>query len=70
MSILDESRMKPYLSEKLGAEALSITSIWKNLEGWSMETYSLGLSYEKDGRPVEQDIIIRKAPETGLMDDN
>jgi aminoglycoside phosphotransferase (APT) family kinase protein len=70
MSILDESRMKPYLSEKLRVEALSITNVWKNLEGWSMETYSLGLSYEKDGRSVEQDIIIRKAPETGLMDDN
>ena len=65
MSILDESRMKPYLSEKLRAEALSITSIWKNLEGWSMETYSLGLSYRRDGRQVEQDIIIRKAPEIG-----
>ena len=70
MTRLDASRLEPYLSEKLGAEALSITRVWKNLEGWSMETYSLGLSYRKDGRPVEQDIILRKAPETGLMDDN
>jgi len=70
MPILDNPRMEAYLSEKLGAEALSITSVWKNLEGWSMETYSLGLSYRKDGRPVEQDIIVRKEPETGLMDDN
>jgi aminoglycoside phosphotransferase (APT) family kinase protein len=70
MTRLDASRLEPYLSEKLGAEALSITRVWKNLEGWSMETYSLGLSYRKDGRSVEQDIILRKAPETGLMDDN
>lgn len=70
MSLFDESRVVAYMSERLGAEALSITSVWKNLEGWSMETYSLGLSYRKDGRPVEQDIIIRKEPATGLMDDN
>ena len=70
MSIFDEAKMIPYLSNKLGAEALSITSIWKNLEGWSMETYSLGLSCVKDGRQVHQDIIIRKAPESGLMSDN
>ena len=70
MSLLDDPRMKAYLSEKLGAEALSITSVWKNLEGWSMETYSFGLSYRKDGRPVEQNLILRKAPDAGLMADN
>jgi len=70
MPTLDDPRTVTYLSEKLDAEALSVTSVWKNLEGWSMETYSLGLSYRRAGRPVEQDIIIRKAPEIGLMDDN
>ena len=70
MPTFDEPGTVAYLSEKLGAEALSVTGVWKNLEGWSMETYSLGLSYRKDGRPVEQDIIVRKAPEIGLMDDN
>ncbi len=70
MTVLDNPAMAAYLSGKLEAEALSITRVWKNLEGWSMETYSLGLSYRKDGRSLEQDIVIRKAPETGLMDDN
>jgi hypothetical protein len=70
MPTLDDPRTVTYLSEKLEAEALSVTNVWKNLEGWSLETYSLGLSYRKAGRPVERDIIIRKAPETGLMNDN
>jgi aminoglycoside phosphotransferase (APT) family kinase protein len=62
--------IEPYLADKLGVEDLSVTSFWKNLEGWSMETFSLGLSYKKDGKKVEQDIIIRKTPDAGLMDDN
>ncbi len=66
MPIVDETRLKPYLEEKLEGENLSITSVWKNLEGWSMETYSLGLSYMKDGRKAEHEIIIRKEPEGGL----
>jgi aminoglycoside phosphotransferase (APT) family kinase protein len=70
MPVLDDPRIEAYLSEKLEAEALSIKSVWKNLEGWSMETYSLGLSYRKEGRPVTRDMILRKAPATGLMDDN
>ena len=70
MTTLDQDIMRPYLAGKLGADRLEITRVWKNLEGWSMETYSLGLSYWKDGREVKQDIIIRKAPEFGLMDEN
>ena len=70
MQLLVDSRMKAYLSEKLDAESLSLTSVWKNLEGWSMETYSLGLSYRQDGRPVARDIVLRKAPDAGLMADN
>ena len=70
MQLLDDSRMKAYLSDKLGAESLSLNSVWKNLEGWSMETYSLGLSYRQKGRPVERDLVLRKAPDAGLMADN
>jgi aminoglycoside phosphotransferase (APT) family kinase protein len=68
MSLLDENKLKSYLSEKLEAENLSVTNIWKNLEGWSMETYSIGLSYLKGGSRVEEEIIIRKQPAAGLHD--
>ncbi len=70
MTEADFQKIAPYLAEKLGAEDLRITRLWKNLEGWSMETYSLGLSYRRGGEPVEQEIIVRKAPELGLMDQN
>jgi len=70
MSFPFKDKLVPYLSEKLGAEDLSITSFWKNLEGWSMETFSIGQSYLKDGGKVEREIIIRKEPEAGLMDEN
>jgi len=68
MSVIDQPKLESYLAGKLEAEELTITSIWKNLEGWSMETFSLGLSYRKDGNPVEREIIIRKEPVSGLLD--
>lgn len=70
MKKLDQDKLKEYLAEKLGAEDLAITSFWQNLEGWSMDTFSIGLSYQKDGKKVDRDIIIRKAPEVGLMYEN
>jgi aminoglycoside phosphotransferase (APT) family kinase protein len=70
MAELDQEKLKPYLAEKLDAEELAITGVWFNLEGWSMETFSIGLSYKKDGEKVERDIIIRKEPAAGLMDEN
>jgi len=68
MPQIDMAKLESYLSEKLGARNLSITAFSKNLEGWSMETFSLGLSYEKDGREVKRDIIIRKEPVAGLLE--
>jgi aminoglycoside phosphotransferase (APT) family kinase protein len=68
MSIIDQARLEHYLAEKLDAEGLSITSVWKNLEGWSMETFSIGLSYIKHGKRVEREIIIRKEPVSGLLE--
>lgn len=66
--------MGSYLSKKLGVDDLSITSFWRNLEGWSMETFSIGLAYSKASptgdKKVERNIIIRKAPEVGLMAGN
>lgn len=70
MSVINQGKLESYLKQKLEAEDLSIANVWKNLEGWSMETYSIGLSYVKDGRPVKREIIIRKAPEAGLMAEN
>ncbi len=70
MSIIDKIKLEPYLEEKLGVNDLSITSVWQNLEGWSMETFSIGLSYSKNNGKEEREIIIRKQPEAGLMEDN
>lgn len=68
MPLIDEAKLERYLCEKLGAEELSITGFWKNLEGWSMETFSIGLSYKKEGREIKRDIIIRKEPVAGLLE--
>ncbi len=68
MSQIDRDKLERYLAEKLEADELSITNIWQNLEGWSMETFSLSLSYRKDGRLQERNIIIRKEPISGLLE--
>ncbi len=70
MTMLDKSKFESYLTRKMEANDLCINDIWKNLEGWSMETYSLGLSYTRGGQKVDQNIIVRKVPDAGLMDDN
>ncbi|MFO8058482.1 MAG: phosphotransferase family protein [bacterium] len=59
---------REYLANKLEAPGLEITSLWQNLEGWSMETYSIGVAYQKHGRAITDEIIIRKEPEAGLLD--
>lgn len=64
----DRERLEKYLERKLEARGLSITSVWQNLEGWSMETFSLGLSYKKDGKKVEREIILRREPIAGLLE--
>lgn len=66
--ILDQAKFEPYLAAKLGATELRLQTIWQNLEGWSMETYSLGLVYRRDGREIQQDLIIRKEPVAGLLE--
>ncbi|MCX5868347.1 MAG: phosphotransferase family protein [Proteobacteria bacterium] len=68
MSDLERGKLETYLAGKLGTDRLAITSLWKNLEGWSMQTYSIGVSYQRDGRAVEQKLILRKEPESGLVE--
>ncbi len=68
MSISDREGLRQYLERKLEASDLEITNEWKNIEGWSMETFSLGLRYSKNGAPHEQEIIIRKEPVSGLLE--
>ncbi len=64
----DHDKIEKYLENKFNAEKLKITSVWKNLEGWSMETFSIGIKYVKKGEEIEQDIIIRKEPVSGLLE--
>ncbi|OGP61121.1 MAG: hypothetical protein A2V67_09035 [Deltaproteobacteria bacterium RBG_13_61_14] len=68
MTKIDQDQLTRYLAEKLGAEQLTIAGIEQNLEGWSMETFSLNLAYVKDGRPLQQSLILRKEPVSGLLD--
>jgi len=68
MREFDQPEFKQYLAEKLGGRDLEVKSVWRNLEGWSMETFSLGVSFQKNGETVEQDIILRREPVAGLLD--
>lgn len=68
MAVINTLEFSKYLEGKLNASNLEITSQWRNLEGWSMVTYSLGLSYDKDGERVERDIIVRREPVSGLLE--
>ncbi len=68
MSGLDSAEFRKYLAERLKAEDVEIRSVWQNLEGWSMETFSLNLSCIKDGRRVEREVVLRREPVAGLLD--
>ena len=68
MAIADDPRLASYLAQKLGGTGLAIKGEWQNTEGWSMETFSLAVEYIKDGLPVEQEIILRRQPVSGLLE--
>jgi aminoglycoside phosphotransferase (APT) family kinase protein len=68
MPEIDRAEFREYLAEKLGGEDLEITGVWQNLEGWSMETFGVGLSYAKDGERVEEEVILRREPVAGLVE--
>ena len=68
MSISDHPRLGPYLAKRLGVDDLTIKDVWQNTEGWSMETFSLALEYSKGGARVEQEIILRRQPVSGLLE--
>jgi len=68
MTFFCRDKLKAYLSKKLDAEELSIGSTTRRIEGWSMETFSLGVSYFKDGKRIEKDLIIRMEPRSGLLE--
>jgi aminoglycoside phosphotransferase (APT) family kinase protein len=66
--IADDLRLAHYLAAKLGGTDLAIRREWQNTEGWSMETFSLAVEYTKDGKRVEQEIILRRQPVSGLLE--
>jgi aminoglycoside phosphotransferase (APT) family kinase protein len=68
MAIQDDPGMVCYLAGKLGAEDLAVKDVWQNTEGWSMETFSLSLEYSKGDSRVEQEIILRRQPVSGLLE--
>ena len=68
MAIEAYFRLIPYLERKLGGTDLRIKDAWQNTEGWSMETFSLTLEYTKDSARIEQSIILRRQPISGLLE--
>jgi aminoglycoside phosphotransferase (APT) family kinase protein len=68
MSEINTPEFRTYLEHKLKVQDLAITSVWQNLEGWSMETFSIGLAFREDGKTVSKDIILRRQPVAGLLD--
>lgn len=68
MAIADDTRLASYLAKKLGGEDLTIQNVWQNTEGWSMETFSLTVSYSREGGRVEEEIILRREPLGGLLE--
>jgi len=68
MDIARRPGFKEYLASKLDVQDLAITDVWRNLEGWSMETYSLELSWVDKGRRMSRDLIVRKEPVSGLLE--
>ncbi len=68
MAIQEDPGMISYLAEKLGADDLTVTDVWQNTGGWSMETFSLSLEYSKGDNRVEQEIILRRQPVSGLLE--
>jgi len=68
MAIADDPGMVSYLSKKLGGDDLTIKDVWQNTEGWSMETFSLSLEYSRGDARVEQEIILRRQPVSGLLE--
>ncbi len=68
MAIADDPGLVSYLAQKLGGDDLTIKDVWQNTEGWSMETFSLTVEYTKDGTRVDQEIILRRQPVSGLLE--
>lgn len=68
MAIADDPGLASYLANKLGGTDLTIKDVWQNTEGWSMETFSLTVDYAKDGATIEQEIILRRQPVSGLLE--
>ena len=64
----DNDAFVSYLAKKLKADSLTITSEWQNTQGWSMETFSLGIKYFKKGKSLEMEIILRREPIGGLLE--
>jgi len=64
----DNHAFVSYLAEKLKVDSLTITSEWQNTQGWSMETFSLGLECVKGGKSLEREIILRREPIGGLLE--
>ncbi len=48
--------------------ALAVRNIKKHTEGFSLETYSFDVEWQRDGRATSERLVIRKEPPAGLLE--
>lgn len=56
-----------FLAEKLSAADCRIVSFVRSVEGFSWETYSIGVAWSADGREHERLFIVHRVPRAGLL---
>ncbi|MDO6414492.1 phosphotransferase family protein [Sphingomonas sp. BIUV-7] len=63
-----ERRLADYLAhQQPGARNLSVTNLARIQGGSSQETYRFRATWEEEGRAVERNLILRRAPPAGLV---
>ena len=57
-----------FLAEKLGVGAAAISSFRRNVEGFSWETYEVGIHWTADETDHEREFIVHRVPAAGLLE--
>lgn len=56
-----------FLAEKLGATDCRIVSFSRSVEGFSWETYSIGVAWSADNGELERHFIVHRVPRAGML---
>lgn len=68
MSLDVQSRISHFLAMNLSAEDLTLRKFKRHIEGFSWETYSVAAQWTESGATREQEFIIHRAPEVGIIE--